>query len=188
MDMGFFVLLLVASCITMSSATVFKVGDAVGWTIGKIDYGTWASKKIFHVGDTLLFEYSSQYHNVMEVTKSSYDSCSTKSPMSTHATGNDSIAIKSEGDHFFLCGIPGHCAGGQKLKVSALAKSGSSAAPSTSPTTAPVPSGSPMTTTPSSTASASPAPPAPAPAKSHAAPTFTSFGFTFAASLAAALV
>lgn len=72
----------------------------------------------------------------MEVNKADYDACNSKAPMATYTTGKDSVPIKSAGDHFYLCGFPGHCQAGQKLKITALAK-GSSAAPSTAPAGAP---------------------------------------------------
>ena len=93
-----------------------------------------------------VFEYNKSFHNVMEVKKTDYDGCSAKMLIMKYATGNDSVVIKSEGDHYFLCGVPGHCGAGQKLKISALAE-GSSAAPSMPPAGSPslppaVPSGS----------------------------------------------
>jgi len=37
-----------------SSAAIYKVGDASGWTIlGNINYANWTAKKTFHVGDII---------------------------------------------------------------------------------------------------------------------------------------
>lgn len=40
---------------TFAGASVYKVGDDAGWTIGSanVDYHTWAAKKFFRVGDIL---------------------------------------------------------------------------------------------------------------------------------------
>lgn len=48
-------LMLLSMGFGLSSAAVITVGvgDAYGWTVGKIDYAVWATKKTFYVGDTL---------------------------------------------------------------------------------------------------------------------------------------
>ncbi|GAB2245342.1 hypothetical protein Droror1_Dr00000835 [Drosera rotundifolia] len=100
------------------AATVYKVGDSVGWTtIGNFDYRQWAATKNFHVGDVINFEYPPQFHNVMRVKHAAYRTCNASSPIATYTTGNDSITITSHGHHFFLCGVPGHCQSGQKVDI-----------------------------------------------------------------------
>ncbi|KAG7026243.1 hypothetical protein SDJN02_12742 [Cucurbita argyrosperma subsp. argyrosperma] len=38
----------------LGAATVYKVGDAAGWTIiGGVDYKQWAATKTFQVGDVV---------------------------------------------------------------------------------------------------------------------------------------
>ncbi|CAH8272316.1 unnamed protein product [Arabidopsis lyrata] len=105
----------------LSEAAVYKVGDSAGWTtIANVDYKLWASTKTFHIGDTVLFEYNPQFHNVMRVTHPMYRSCNTSKPISTFTTGNDSITLTNHGHHFFFCGVPGHCLAGQKLDLNVL--------------------------------------------------------------------
>ncbi|KAL7210257.1 hypothetical protein ACSBR1_031759 [Camellia fascicularis] len=73
-------LLLVAmfAGLEVSMAAVYKVGDSAGWTIiGNIDYKAWAASKTFHVGDVIIFEYNSQYHDVLQVTHKEYQACIT---------------------------------------------------------------------------------------------------------------
>ncbi|XP_039139662.1 mavicyanin-like [Dioscorea cayenensis subsp. rotundata] len=119
-----------------SMGEVYKVGDSAGWTIlGNVNYTAWASSKKFKVGDVLMFEYDSQFHNVLEVSKDDYHACNNGSPLTTYSTGNDSITIKRRGHHFFLCGFPGHCAAGQKLDVR-IPKLRSSGATASSPAAA----------------------------------------------------
>ncbi|CAL9096907.1 unnamed protein product [Musa acuminata var. zebrina] len=131
---------LLAAGVGLSEGAVYKVGDATGWTImGSPNYTAWAFSKKFEVGDTVVFEYNKSFHNVLEVSKADYHSCNAASPMATFATGNDTITIKTKGHRYFICGIPGHCSGGQKVDIK-ISKSASSAAPSTSPTASPSPS------------------------------------------------
>ncbi|KAK3027248.1 hypothetical protein RJ639_041666 [Escallonia herrerae] len=124
----------VAALLRPSMADVYKVGDSAGWTtIGKVDYKQWAATKTFQVSDVILFEYSPQFHNVMQVTHAEYKACNASAPIATHTTGNDTITITSHGHHFFFCGVPGHCQAGQKVDINVLRASSAAPAPSTLP-------------------------------------------------------
>ncbi|NP_001146173.1 Blue copper protein-like precursor [Zea mays] len=130
---GLLVLALGLAMAATSSAVIYKVGDTSGWTIlGNVNYTDWTSKKNFRVGDTIEFTYPPGIHNVLEVKKADYDSCTNSTPIATHSSGDDKIVIKSPGHRFFICGVPGHCAAGQKLNVRVL-KTRSSDAPSPAP-------------------------------------------------------
>ncbi|KAJ1691702.1 hypothetical protein LUZ63_015857 [Rhynchospora breviuscula] len=138
-----------------STGAVYKVGDSAGWTImGNVNYGSWASNKKFHAGDVAMFIYNKNFHNVLEVSKADYQSCNAASPIATYATGNDSVLLKTAGPHYFLCGIPGHCASGQKVEINV--QKASSAAPSMAPVEAPAPDSGAESS--SATATATPAP------------------------------
>ncbi|XP_022999862.1 mavicyanin-like [Cucurbita maxima] len=131
----------------LAAATVYKVGDAAGWTIiGGVDYKQWAATKTFQVGDAVVFEYNPQFHNVMRVTHAMYKSCNVSAPLETHTSGNDTIAITTRGHHFFVCGFPGHCQAGQKVDINVQRHTSAAVVPSPSvplviPTPAPAPSG-----------------------------------------------
>ncbi|KAG0500621.1 hypothetical protein HPP92_000693 [Vanilla planifolia] len=128
-----------------SAAKVFTVGDSIGWTVlNSPNYTAWTFSKTFRVGDSIVFEYNKQFHNVLEVKKADYTACNNDSALATYTTGNDSIILKTAGHHYYICGVPGHCLAGQKVdilvakgKAVALAPSpsapSSSAAPSISP-------------------------------------------------------
>ncbi|KAL6856028.1 hypothetical protein ACP4OV_018830 [Aristida adscensionis] len=124
----------------LAAAAVYEVGDATGWTVmGNPNYAAWAASKKFHLGDTVVFKYSKQFHNVLAVSKADYKNCDATKPTATWSTGNDSVVLNTTGNHYFLCGFPGHCAAGQKVDIRVVS---SSAAPSESPATAPSPSSS----------------------------------------------
>ncbi|CAN6280888.1 unnamed protein product [Urochloa humidicola] len=134
---GLLILTLGLTMAATSSAVIYKVGDNSGWTIlGNINYTDWTTKKNFKVGDIIEFKYPQGIHNVLEVNKADYDSCSNSTPIATHTSGDDKIAIKRPGHRFFICGVPGHCAAGQKLNIRVL-KQKSSEAPSKAPAPAP---------------------------------------------------
>ncbi|KAG5629838.1 hypothetical protein H5410_001555, partial [Solanum commersonii] len=87
-------------------ATVYQVGDLAGWTFN-YNYNEWAFFKQFQAGDTLVFNYDPQLHNVMQVDINDYNSCTGSNPLATFNSGSDSITLDTpDGDYFFLCGIP----------------------------------------------------------------------------------
>ncbi|MCL7050069.1 hypothetical protein MKW94_014491 [Papaver nudicaule] len=141
-----FVVALIAICnATSSTATTYNVG----WNIkGDINYAEWASSMTFHVGDTIRFIYDRDVHNVVQVSLEDYISCTARAPLDTFKTGNDSIRITGEYDHYyFISGIPGHCDMGLKFDFEVAGVTGQ--APATSP----------PRTHPSPPAPTSPAPP-----------------------------
>lgn len=92
-----------------------------------------------------MFKYSPQQHDVLEVDKAAYDSCSTSNALATHNSGNDVITLGAPGMRYFICGFPGHCAGGMKLQVNVMPAAGSMApagAPGSSPGTSGTPGSS----------------------------------------------
>ncbi|XP_061376554.1 mavicyanin-like [Gastrolobium bilobum] len=125
------VLFIVMIAVQVSYAAVYKVGDSAGWTtLNNINYRKWAAPKNFQFGDTIIFEYNAQFHNVMRVTHAMYKSCNGSSPIATFTTGNDSIKITNYGHHFFFCGVPGHCQAGQKVDINVLRVSAAAPTPS----------------------------------------------------------
>ncbi|XP_065026187.1 mavicyanin-like [Musa acuminata AAA Group] len=141
MAMSIFVVLVsIVGGAGLSEAAVYSVGDVVGWTIlGSPNYTAWAISKRFDMGDTIVFKYNKNFHNVLEVSKADYKACNAASPIAAYTSGNDSITLKRRGHHFFICGVPGHCSAGQKVDVRIAKRTASSAAPSVSPAASPLP-------------------------------------------------
>ncbi|KAI5012186.1 hypothetical protein ZWY2020_024320 [Hordeum vulgare] len=88
--------------------------------MGSPNYTAWAASKKFSVGDTVVFTYNKQFHNVIAVSKADYKNCDVTKPKATWSTGKDSVVLNTTGHHYFLCGFPGHCAIGQKVDVRVL--------------------------------------------------------------------
>ncbi|KAJ0652441.1 putative Blue (type 1) copper binding protein [Helianthus annuus] len=140
---------------TMLFELALGADHAVGGTGGSwdqvTDLKTWASSETFTVGDNLVFTYTSN-HDVLEVSKDDYDSCSIANPVTSNTASPTTIALKDAGSRYFICGTPGHCDQGMKVEIKTVA---ASSGPPT--TTTPPSSDSPTTTTPPS--SGSPTPP-----------------------------
>lgn len=132
--MASFVALLVVVAVAAVAAPVYGkdyvVGDSKGWTSG-VDYTTWAKDKTFGVGDTLTFQYGS-FHNVDEVSKADYSSCSSSNSIQSYSDQNTKITLSKPGTRYFICGSTGHCSAGMKLAVTVAAAAAADApAPST---------------------------------------------------------
>ncbi|XBH57765.1 blue copper protein 1a [Aegilops tauschii subsp. strangulata] len=127
-----------------ASAVTYNVGDQGGWTLST-DYSSWVSGKKFNVGDEIVFKYSTPTHDVVEVSKAGYDSCSIDGAINTLASGNDVITLNATGTRYFICGVPNHCSptAAASMKVVINVASGSSSPSSPMPAAGPGASNSP---------------------------------------------
>ncbi|KAF0933096.1 hypothetical protein E2562_013834 [Oryza meyeriana var. granulata] len=174
--LGMAALLLVA-CASSAAANSYTVGDASGWTTG-VDYTSWAGSKPFKVGDSLVFKYASAAHTVVEVSAAGYLACAAANALGSDSSGSTTVALKTPGKHYFICSIPGHCAGGMKMEVDVSGSSGGGGGGSTpsspsSPTpTTPNPSTpTPTTPYPSTPTPTTPYPSTPTPTTPYTTPT-----------------
>ncbi|WOK93082.1 hypothetical protein Cni_G01775 [Canna indica] len=83
-----------------------------------------------HLTFTITHAWHRQNHDVLEVKRSDYDSCTVPAtPLSSDRSGNTTIALKAAGMRYFICGVVGHCRIGMKLAISVRATSFSSLPP-----------------------------------------------------------
>ncbi|XAR55414.1 hypothetical protein NMG60_11035479 [Bertholletia excelsa] len=143
-----------AMLVGVAMAVSHTVGGPNGWdTAG--DLQTWSSKQTFTAGDNLVFQYSAN-HDVMEVSKADYDSCTTTKPIKMYTGGNTVIALSSPGKRYFTCGTLGHCSQGMKVEIDTLAVA-SAPPPKANPSAASKPpTATPPTTSPSAPPTDSP--------------------------------
>ncbi|KAI8544304.1 hypothetical protein RHMOL_Rhmol08G0286000 [Rhododendron molle] len=120
-----------------------------------------AAQTVHVVGNTLVFNFATNAHDVLQVTKDSYDACTDTNPIGNAiTTGPANITLTSTGDHYYICTYGSHCESGQKLTITVSATGTPGAAPPPSTTAAPPPS------TPSPTSSTTPEACAPEPSAS----------------------
>ncbi|OEL38801.1 hypothetical protein BAE44_0000181 [Dichanthelium oligosanthes] len=105
-----------------AGAKEYTVGDSAGWTIGP-NYLTWSQKYNFTAGDTLVFDYVAEQHNVYRVTQDVFRTCepANTTNMGAWATGHDLVNLTVPGDYYFVCNVAGHCLGGMKFAVKVAA-------------------------------------------------------------------
>ncbi|VAH38471.1 unnamed protein product [Triticum turgidum subsp. durum] len=134
--------------LSTASAATYNVGEPGGaWDLST-NYGTWASSRNFQTNDQIVFKYSPQAHDVLEVSKADYDSCSTANPITTFNSGNDVVTFTATGTRYFICGFPGHCAGGMKVKIDVMPGSSSkSPVPANGPSASNAPPPTPVSAT-----------------------------------------
>ncbi|XP_059458975.1 mavicyanin-like [Corylus avellana] len=117
-----------------AAQTVHVVGDSSGWVVpqgGAATYQTWAANNNFVVGDILMFNFVTEQHDVVQVPKESFDSCTSANPIGeTITTGPTNITLSDAGNHYYICTIGQHCQLGQKLAITVSGSPGA-AAPST---------------------------------------------------------
>ncbi|KAM1316634.1 hypothetical protein ACFX13_020390 [Malus domestica] len=97
----------------IAHAKTFTVGEGDGWNFKVHD---WPNGKNFTANDTLVFKYNNAFHNVAVVDENGYRTCTVGGKLLS--TGNDVIKIQ-QGQNYFICGFPGHCAAGMKIAVTA---------------------------------------------------------------------
>ncbi|XP_031257518.1 stellacyanin-like [Pistacia vera] len=131
--------LMMAALFQVSLGAVYMVGDSAGWMLpilGIVDYNKWTSNKTFHVGDIIIFNYNSLFHNVREVTHQNFKNCNATSPIVSYDSGFDAITLKTLGHWYFICGVAGHCQMGMKVDIKVTPFS---PPPTASPAPAPAP-------------------------------------------------
>ncbi|XP_059431620.1 umecyanin-like [Corylus avellana] len=116
-----------------TAATVYEVGDSVGWTVppNTSFYSTWASTKTFFLGDKLSFNWTTGTHTVAEVSKDEYDSCT---KVSSYIGSPVIFTPPSTGSYYFICTVDDHCTRGQKLAFTVVSTPTVGSPPAESPT------------------------------------------------------
>jgi len=96
------------------------VGDDRGWDVSN-DVNSWASGKVFRVGDNVWFSYSAAQEKVAELgSKEEYETCDISNPIKMYTDGLNSVRLDGEGSRYFVSGMPESCKNGLKLHVNVL--------------------------------------------------------------------
>ncbi|RYR40899.1 hypothetical protein Ahy_A09g046644 [Arachis hypogaea] len=95
------------------------VGGSEGWKIPSNDsgYQDWANNQKFSLGDILVFDFTMNQHNVVEVPKDSHDICSPENAINTTTNSPANFILNKEGQFYYICSFGTHCIQGQKLSI-----------------------------------------------------------------------
>ncbi|KAK9066236.1 hypothetical protein SSX86_013557 [Deinandra increscens subsp. villosa] len=112
-------LLFLAIATATAAPKEYQVGNSVGWRIpanNETDlYTTWASRRPFHVGDSLRFRYSSG--SVVLVDKWGFYHCDSSHPIAYFNDGNTVVNLDKVGTVYFISGNIERCEKGQRMIV-----------------------------------------------------------------------
>ncbi|KAI5083015.1 hypothetical protein GOP47_0002758 [Adiantum capillus-veneris] len=115
-SMALLLLVFFASACELAMGAQYTVGDT-GWGLGN-DFAGWASQFKFYVGDDLYFSYPAGQHSVLLVTEEDYKDCNIERPFtSDDGMGDMLITLVDAQTYYFICGVPGHCEQGLRLKI-----------------------------------------------------------------------
>ncbi|CAI9286332.1 unnamed protein product [Lactuca saligna] len=117
-----FFLLAVAAVTTTVGAIEFPVGGDVGWRIPATNetelYTVWASRRNFHIGDTLRFRYKND--SVAVVKKWGFYHCNSSSPIAFFNDGDSVINLDNVGTMYIISGDSDRCKQGEKMKLEVM--------------------------------------------------------------------
>lgn len=118
----------VAAVLQLAAAADHPVGGSGSWDASGTSYNAWSAKQTFKQGDTLSFQFAPS-HDVTEVDKKDYDSCSAANPIKSYTGGSAAVKLTAPGKRYFICSVTGHCASGMKLEVTVAAAAVTAPAP-----------------------------------------------------------
>ncbi|KAL6989178.1 hypothetical protein U1Q18_014930, partial [Sarracenia purpurea var. burkii] len=75
------------------------------------------------------FDFDSELHDVMQVSRRDYESCASKHPFKSFAAGPATFPLMERGVFYFICSVSNYCALGQRLDVAVHRRSSHSASP-----------------------------------------------------------
>ncbi|GAA0151195.1 hypothetical protein LIER_09968 [Lithospermum erythrorhizon] len=112
------VLLSMALSLQMVAATHHHVvGDDKGWDTST-DLASWASARIFKVGDNIWFDNTASQESLLELANvDEFSSCDLSNPIKMYTEDINKVFLDGEGSRYFVSGNPESCRKGLKLHI-----------------------------------------------------------------------
>ncbi|CAN1138662.1 unnamed protein product [Linum perenne] len=98
----------------------YIVGDEDGWDLTN-DMEAWPQGKTFYAGDTLVFKYDLQYHNVVVTDQVGHDTCTVTKNSKIYDSEDDHIQLRY-GQNFFISSLNNDCPAGMKMAIFAKSR------------------------------------------------------------------
>ncbi|XP_074375448.1 mavicyanin-like [Apium graveolens] len=114
-------------------------GEDYKWSIPLTNdfYTNWSSSHAFVVGDTLLFDYDPELHNLFQVSGREFKDCTADQAFNVYHSPA-SVRLMEQGVFYYVCTVLNYCSLGQKLMVSVVKSPPPPAASPSSPTPSPL--------------------------------------------------
>ncbi|RID54040.1 hypothetical protein BRARA_G01393 [Brassica rapa] len=95
----------------LSVGKTYKVRVSEGWKVYDNDfYNKWSEEKQFHVGDSLIFEYTNEVNDFYEINGDlEFMTCDLTSPVAVHKTRHDPVRLTEPRVHYFITSQSGYC-------------------------------------------------------------------------------
>ncbi|XP_050383491.1 lamin-like protein [Argentina anserina] len=110
------VVVVVAFLLPGAMAKLYKVGDEQGWS-PNVNYTEWSADKEVNVGEWLIFNFDKRYYNVLEVNKTSFDSCNDQVFITNITRGGRDVFELKEARPYYFLSSGGYCYHGMKLAL-----------------------------------------------------------------------
>ncbi|KAK9925010.1 hypothetical protein M0R45_033351 [Rubus argutus] len=101
---------------TSTTAKLYKVGGGQGWN-QNVNYTQWSANQDFYVGEWLIFNFDKRYYNVLEVNKTSFDSCNDQVFITNITRGGRDVFELKEARPYYFLSSGGYCYHGLKLAL-----------------------------------------------------------------------
>ncbi|GAA0159345.1 hypothetical protein LIER_16143 [Lithospermum erythrorhizon] len=93
------------------------VGDDKGWDTSS-DLATWASTRLFKVGDKIWFDNTASQESLVELESvDEFSSCDLSNPIKMYNEDINKVSLDGEGSRYFVSGNPESCKKGLKLHI-----------------------------------------------------------------------
>ncbi|GAV65723.1 Cu_bind_like domain-containing protein [Cephalotus follicularis] len=96
--------------------SLYRVGDIKGWS-PNVNYTQWSSRQHIYVGDWIIFNFNKHLYNVLEVNKTSYETCNDKGFIYNITRGGRDVFQLTEAKPYYFLSSGGYCWQGMKLDL-----------------------------------------------------------------------
>ncbi|KAL6144995.1 hypothetical protein ACLB2K_055684 [Fragaria x ananassa] len=117
MSMLVILMILMSHTVESREPVLHRVGGGRMTWIPDINFTDWSSKEHFYAGDWLYFGFDKQLYNVLEVNKTSYESCIDKDYIYNVTRGGRDVFNLTEAKTYYFLSGRGYCYKGMKVAV-----------------------------------------------------------------------
>nr|GEX00104.1 hypothetical protein [Tanacetum cinerariifolium] len=111
------IVMAMAMMVVPMEATTLSVGDSIGWIrpASPLYYLLWGITHNVSVGDVLFFNFTTGYHNVVQVKREAFLACDASDPIISYTDGPAYMDIPIPDQYYIICSISDHCQAGQRF-------------------------------------------------------------------------
>uniref|UniRef100_A0A7N0TML8 Phytocyanin domain-containing protein n=1 Tax=Kalanchoe fedtschenkoi TaxID=63787 RepID=A0A7N0TML8_KALFE len=106
------------STLNAAAASEYRVGDGL-WSVPPHPsfYSNWSSSHTFMVGDTIIFQFDSQYYDLIQVSAREHEDCTPGNPYRRFGVSPAVVKFVEEGVFYFTSSVGNYCFLGLRVAV-----------------------------------------------------------------------